>query len=423
VTTGETARTRRWQVLRVHDFRQLWFADTISQFGSRFSELAVPVLAVTILGANELQMGLLTAFEFLAFLVVGLPAGAWVDRWRKKRVLVTGDVLRALALGSLPLAWWLGWLTFTQVLLVALVVGTCRVFFDVAYQSYLPELVEPGQIGEGNAALQAPESVASIGGPAVAGGAIHLIGAPLTIGVDALSFLGSALFIGRIRHADEPPPRENRRPLRVEIGEGLRFVFGHPLLARITACTGIGNFFSSATGAMLVIFCLNDLHLDAGQLGIAMGLGAVGGLLGALATPHLNDWIGEGRTIPVSALVWVPGGLLMPLAGTVIPPLVALMASSALTSFAVVVYNVTQVSFRQRLCPRPLLGRMNASIRFVVWGGMPFGGLVGGIVGQAFGARTVFWAAAAGALLACLPVLFSPLIRMRDLPKELDLLG
>ncbi len=315
MTTEEPPRGRRWQVLRVHDFRQLWLADTISQFGSRLTELALPVLAVTILAADEFQMGLLAAFEFVAFLVVGLPAGAWVDRWRKKRVLVTGDVLRAIALGSLPLAWWLGWLTFVQVLLVALVVGTCRVFFDVAYQSYLPDLVEPEHIGEGNAALQVPESVAMIGGPAIAGGLIRLLGAPLTIGLDALSFLGSALFIGRIRHVEEPPARANRRPLREEIGEGLRFVFGHPLLARITACTGGANFFSSMSGALLVLFCLNDLGLDAGQIGIAMGIGSVGGLLGALATPHVNDRLGEGRTIPVAALVWVPGSILMPWRG------------------------------------------------------------------------------------------------------------
>lgn len=421
--TAPTARAHRWQVLRNHDFRQLWYADTISQFGSRLTDLALPVLAVTILGAGEFEMGLLATFEFLAFLVVGLPAGAWVDRWRKKRVLVTGDVLRAVALGSLPLAWWLGRLSLAQVLVVALVVGTCRVFFDVAYQSYLPELVEPDRIGEGNAALQVPESVAMIGGPALAGGAIRLLGAPWTIGLDALSFLGSAVFLGRIRHVDQPPARTQRRPLRTEIAEGLTFVLRHPLLWRITACTATSNFFSSMTGALLVLYCLNDLHLDAGQLGLAMGVGALGGLVGAFATPRINDWLGEGRTIPLVSLLWVPAGLLMPLAGIVVPPFLALVGSSALISFAVVVYNVTQVSFRQRLCPRPLLGRMNASIRFVVWGTMPIGGLVAGFLGQAYGARAVFWLAVAGAALACLPVLFSPLIRMRDLPKELDLLG
>ena len=406
-----------------HDFRQLFVGDTISQFGTQLTMLALPVLAVRVLHADEFDMGLLGMFEFLAFLVIGLPAGAWVDRWRKQRVLVTNDIVRALALASLPLAWLLDALTLVQMFAVALVIGVCTVFFDVAYQSYLPDLVEPGHIGEGNAKLQASQSVAQIGGPALAGGAIRLIGAPLTIALDALSFLGSAFFVRRIRHVDTPPPREDRRRLHVEIREGLSFVVKNPLLWRITACTGTSNLFSSMTGALLVLFALRELGLDEGHIGIAMGLGSVGGLLGAVLTPRINAWVGEGRTIPLTSLFWIPAGALMPLAGVVIPPMVALAASSLLISFAVVVYNVTQVSFRQRLCPRPLLGRMNASIRFIVWGTMPIGSLVGGLLGEALGVRPVFWIAMVGSSVAALPVLISPLITMRDLPQELDRLS
>ena len=174
---------------------------------------------------------------------------------------------------------------------------------------------------------------------------------------------------------------------------------------------------------MLVIFCLNDLGLDAGHIGLAMGIGAAGGLVGALVTPRINRVVGEGRTIPLASVLWIPAGVLMPLAGTVIPPMVALTGSSLMVTFLVVVYNVTQVSFRQRLCPRPLLGRMNASIRFLVWGVTPIGALAGGLLGQQYGAREVFWVGLAGSALASLPVLFSPLIGMRDLPRELDRLG
>ncbi len=415
---------RQWGGLfHHHDFRQLFIGDTISQVGTQLSMLALPVLAVRVLDANEFQMGLLGFFEFLAFLVVGLPAGAWVDRWRKQWVLITGDVVRALALASLPLAWLLDVLTLAQMFAVAVVIGVCTVFFDVAYQSYLPDIVEPVHIGEGNAKLQASQSVAMIGGPAVAGGLIKLIGAPLTIAIDAVSFLLSAVFVRRIQHVDTPPPREERRPLLVEIREGLSFVLSNPLLWRITACTGTANFFSSMTGALLVLYCLRDLHLDEGHIGLAMGVGAVGGLLGALLTPRINALIGEGRSIPVTSLFWIPAGFLMPLAGTVIPPMVALTVSSLLITFAVVVYNVTQVSFRQRLCPRPLLGRMNASIRFIVWGTMPLGSLVGGVLGEALGVRPVFWIALVGSAVAALPVLFSPLVSMRDLPQEMDRLS
>ncbi|HET7351023.1 MAG TPA: MFS transporter, partial [Marmoricola sp.] len=345
---------------------------------------------------------------------------AWVDRWRKQRVLVANDLIRALALGSLPLAWALDLLTFPQMLVVALIIGICTVFFDVAYQSYLPDLVEADDIGEGNAKLQASQSVAMIGGPAMAGGLIKVMGAPLTIALDALSFLSSAFFIRRIEHHDTPPPREDRRPLLVEIREGLAFVLKNSLLLRITASTAIGNLFNNMTGVMLVLFCIRDLGLEPGHIGLAMGLGAGGGLLGALLTPRINRLIGEGRTIPVSALLWVPAGLMMPLAGTLIPPMVALTVSSLLITFAVVVYNVTQVSFRQRLCPRPLLGRMNASIRFIVWGVVPIGAFLGGVLGSQLGARNVFWIGLVGSALAALPVLFSPLIGMRDLPREMQ---
>ncbi len=410
----------RGGLFRHHDFRQLFFGDTISQVGTQLSIVALPVLAVQVLHADEFEMGVLTTFEFLAFLVIGLPAGAWVDRWRKQRVLIANDLIRAAALASLPLMWVLDLLTIWQMFVVALVIGVSTVFFDVAYQSYLPELVPSDKISEGNAKLQASQSVAMVAGPGAAGMLIRIMGAPLTIALDAVSFVGSAFFIGRITHADHPPDRSQRRALVVEIKEGLAFVLKHPLLVRITACTSISNLFSSMSGAMLVLFALRDLDLGPGAIGVAFSVGAVGGLLGALSVTRVSKLVGEGRTIPLSSLLWIPCGFLMPLAGTTIDPMVALVASTFGTSFAVVLYNVTQVSFRQRLCPKPLLGRMNASIRFIVWGTLPIGGFLGGVLGEAFGIRAVFWIALVGSAVAALPVLMSPLLAMRDMPRELD---
>jgi MFS family permease len=421
--TSEPSARPRGGLFRHHDFRQLFFGDTISQFGTQLTLLAIPVLAVRVLDADAFQMGLLATFEFLAFLVIGLPAGAWVDRWHKKKVLVVNDVARALALASLPVAWALDALTLGQMFVVALVIGVCTVFFDVAYQSYLPSIVESRDIGEGNAKLQASQSVAMIGGPAIAGGAIKLLGAPLTIALDSLSFLSSAFFINRIQHADSAPPRTDRRPLVTEIREGLSFVLRHPLLWRITACTSISNFFNSMSNALLVLFALRQLGLDEGHLGLALGIGSVGGLLGALVATRVTAWVGEGRVIPLSSLLIAPAGVMLPLAGTVIPPMLAVSGSMFLLSFAVLLYNVTQVSFRQRLCPPALLGRMNASIRFIVYGCMPIGSFIGGLLGTAYGIRTVYWISAVGFALAALPVVFSPLIGMRDMPHELDRLS
>lgn len=410
----------RGGLLRHHDFRQLFLGDMVSQVGTQLTVLALPVLAIRVLGAEELEMGLLGTFEFLAFLVIGLPAGAWVDRWRKKRVLVNADIVRALALGSLPLAWALDVLTLPQMFAVALVVGVSTVFFDVAYQSYLPELVPSEKISEGNAKLQAVQSVAQVGGPATAGFLIRAVGAPLTIALDALSFLASALFVSRIRHVDQPPPRADRRPLVEEVKEGLVFVVHQPLLLRIAACTSIGNLFNSMSTVLLVLFALRELGLSVSDLGIVFALGSAGGLLGALVTTRISRKVGEGRTIALAALLFAPFAALVPLAGEILPPMLALSLSMFGYSFAVLVYNITQVSFRQRLCPRPLLGRMNASIRFVVWGTMPIGSFVGGFLGSQLGIRPVYWIAVAGAVVAAFPVLFSPLVTMRDLPRELD---
>lgn len=401
------------------DFRHLWASETVSQVGSQITQLALPVLAVTILSATPLQMGVLTALETAAFLLVGLPAGACVDRWRRKRVLVTGDLVRMVTLGSLPLAWALDALSLPQLFVVAAITGTATVFFDVAWQSYLPTLVAPAQVVDGNAKLSASQEVARVAGPGITGVLLQVVGAPLLIGFDAASFLLSAVFIGRIRHPDTVPDRAGRRPLRVEIGEGLGFVVRHRLLRRIVACTGTGNLFNSITATLLVLFALRYLHLPESVVGLVFSAGAVGGVVGALTGARFARWVGEGRAIPLSALVLVPFAALYPLAA-VGAPVALLMVGSFGISWGVVVYNVTQVSFRQRLCPPRLLGRMNASVRFIVWGTMPLGGLLGGLLGTWLGVLPTLWIAAAGQVLAVLPVVLSPLLGMRELPDHLD---
>ncbi len=422
------SRLRRWYVRSLvghpdgRDFRQLWVGDTISQLGTQVGGIALPLLAVSVLAADEFQMGLLATFENIAFLLVGLPAGAWVDRMSKRQVLIWGDVVRGLALLSLPAAWLLGVLSFPLVLVVATVVGVATVFFDVAYQSYLPSLVPSERISEGNAKLQVSASVAQVVGPGVGGVLVRLLGAPLVLLVDAISFLGSVWFTLRIRHREEPPSRADRRPLHVEIGEGLGFVLRQPLLRRIVATTAVGNLFHSVGGALLVLYAIRDLGVGEAGLGLALSIGAVGGLVGAFASGPLIRLLGEGRTIALSLVPTRPATALVPLAvGQSRPVAIAMLGvSGAVFGVGVVVYNVAQVSFRQRLCPRPLLGRMNASVRFVIWGTMPIGAFAGGVIGSELGVLTALWVGVVGQSLAVLPVLLSPLVRMRDLPRHLD---
>jgi len=417
MTTLEPAPQR--SLIHHHDFRQLWAAETISQIGTQITQIALPILAVITLSATEFEMGILIALETLAFLVIGLPAGAWVDRWRRKRVLVVNDLVRAVALASLPLAYAFDMLTLWQLFAVALVTGIATVFFDVAYQSYLPSIVDKSQIVEGNSKLAISQSVAQVAGPGAAGLLIKVLGAPLMFVFDALSFIASALFIGRIRHEEPIHDRSTRRSLRVEIGEGLSFVLRHPLLRRIVACTGTSNFFSTVTATMLVLFMVRELGFDATQIGLTFSAGAVGGLIGAATTTRFAKYFGDGRSIVLAAGLLIPFAVLVPLsalglAGILLP------LSWAGVSYLVVLYNIVQVSFRQRLCPIPLLGRMNASIRFLVYGTMPLGGLVGGALGAWLGVLPTLWIAALGSILAFLPVLLSPLRTMRDLPVEYD---
>jgi MFS family permease len=406
-------------LLRQHDFRQLFLADTISQMGSQISLLALPLVAVLVLHASPFEVGALAACGTLAFLIVGLPAGAWVDRMRRRHVLIAGDLGRAAVLGSVPAAWALDALTMPQLYAVALVTGVLTVFFDVAYQSYLPHLVGRDHVIEGNAKLEAVRAVNQIAGPAVAGMVIQTLTAPFAVALDALSFVGSAVFVAAIRAREPRPQRRADAHLGREIREGLQFVVGNPLLRSIAICTGWSNLFWAIGGAMMIVLLARELALSPDTIGLVFSLGAVGGLLGALLATRIAGWLGQGKTIWISVAATAPFALLMPLAQR--GWLLWLSALGGLVFWAgAVVYNVTQVSFRQRLTPERLLGRMNATMRFLVWGTLPLGGFVGGVLGDTIGVRPTLWVGAIGGLFAFLPVRLSPLHRMRDLPTHVD---
>ncbi|MGH3343634.1 MAG: MFS transporter [Carbonactinosporaceae bacterium] len=397
------------------DFRLLWAGETVSKFGSSVTLVALPLLAVTVLHATTFQVGLLTASETVAFLVVGLPAGAWVDRMRHRNVLVATDLGRTALLGSLPLAALLDVLTLTQLYLVALAVGVLTVFFDVAYQSYLPHLVGRDHLVEGNAKLQASESVAQLAGPGVGGLLVQVLTAPYALAVDAMSFLWSAGCVALIRARQPKPERAPGSRLVREVAEGLRFVFGHRLLRAIAGCTASANLFTAMVQPMLIVLLSRELGLPAGMVGLFFTVSAAGGVLGALLGRRIAGWLGQGPAIWVSIAASSPFGLLVPLVQD--DWRLGLAAAGYLVMiFGATVYNIAQVSFRQAMCPPYLLGRMNATMRFLVWGTLPIGGLVGGTLGSLVGVRPTLWIAAGGASLAFLSVFLSPLRSMRELP-------
>jgi MFS family permease len=408
----------RGVLFRHRDFRLLWGGETISEFGSQVSLLAIPLLAVRTLHATPFQMGLLTAASTAAFLIVGLPAGVWIDRTRRRWVMIAADLGRVVTIGSVPVAYVAGWLTLAQLFVVTLVSGILTVFFDVAYQSYLPTLVGREHLVEGNAKLTGSAQVAAVAGPSIAGGLVQAVGSSAAVLVDSFSFLASAGAVAAIR-APEPAPEvpESGHPkLRHDIAEGLRFVFGNTLLRAIAATTATSNFFSGVAAAVEVVFLVREVHATPGVIGLLFTMGGVGGVLGAFAAGPLARRFGGARATVIGILGNV-GGLLVPL--TMPGPLLVLFGAGLFfVSFSAVVYNVNQVSFRQRLCPDRLLGRMNASMRFVVWGVLPLGGLLGGVLGSLFGLRPTLWVGYVGEALACIWLLASPMRTMRDFPDD-----
>lgn len=411
--------TNEESLLKHRGFRWLWAGQTISEVGSQLTGLAFPVLAVTLLQATEFEMGLLNTANTAAFLVFGLLAGAWIDRWRKRRVMLVADIIRMALHFLVPALWFSGHLEMWHLIVIASVGGIATTFFDISYQSYVPILVPDHHVGTANSRLETTNQLAGLGGPAIVGFLLHWLKAPALLIADAFSFLFSAFALSRIQDSEVPMPKEDRRPLKTEISEGVQFVWRQKLIRTISFCTASSNLMSNVGHVLFPIFVLRTLGLEPGVFGLLMSVGAVGGLLGATTTARLIKIMGEGPLIALSAVVMGVSAMLAPLSG-MLDPIFApylLGASGFIGAFTVLTYNITQVTARQRLCPPELLGRMNASIRFFVWGVMPIGSFIGGVLGTYIGIVPTMWIGAIGSFLAAGFVVFSPLSRMKELPR------
>jgi MFS family permease len=411
---------------RQGDFMKLWSGQTISQFGDEITELAIPILAVEILGAGALEMGILGVVRFLPWILFTLPAGVWVDRMRRRPILISADIARAVLLTSIPIAFIGGWLSLIQVYFVAFLAGTFEVFFDIAYQSYLPSIVERDELVEGNSKLELSRAGSQVAGPTIAGFLIQAIQAPLAILFDAASYLGAAGFIAFIRRGEAAPkphdPAEGKPPgMWQEARAGVGYVFSNRYLRSIAATTGTANLFSNMSGAVLILYLLNEdaLNLTAGEIGIIFALGNLGVIVGALTGGRLAKGIGIGPTIVIGAAVSGLATFAVPLAPQD-DPFWVLVIGGLVLGFGVVVYNVNQVGLRQAITPDRMLGRMNATMRLIVWGTIPIGALIGGILGTVFGLVPVLWVSAIGASLSFLPVLLSPVRTLREIPAQAE---
>lgn len=400
------------------EFGNLWAGQSVSVVGDQISGLAIPLVAVLVLDATAAQMGLLTAMVWLPHLLFSLGAGLYVDRRAKRlKIMVATDVLRALALVSIPLAYWLDALTFEHLLGVALVVGALTVFFDVAWSTFLMRVVPRADIVEANAKLSVSRSMSFVVGPPAAGALVQALGAATALLADALSFVASALFLRRIR-TDEPPlAPTNGESIRSRLAGGFSFLFRHPILRPQLLCSATINLFNLAFGAIVVLYMATELDLSAGAIGLIFGVAAVGGLAGTAVAPAIGRRIGIGPAVMVGAVLFPAPLLLFPLATGPEPVVwVMLIVGEFLAGAGVMIYDIHLNSLIFLLTPEEMRPRESATYRFVNYGVRPIGAFGGGLLAAAIGLRPALFVVAAATLLGVLWLIWSPTPRLREVP-------
>lgn len=395
---------------RVSAFRNLWMSQTVTLFGTSVTLLALPLVGLFYLDASAFEIGLLWAVEYLPIVLVGLPVGVWVERLPLRTVMVAADVGRAVALLAVPFALWFDLLSMPLLYAVAFMIGLGTLFFDVAQLSILPDLVDEEKLVDANGKLELSRSVAQIGGPGAGGFLVQVLTAPLAILADAITYLASAYFVVFIKGRPRAAPSTEKADLGREIREGIRFVFGHPLIRPLLLCATLAELAFAAVLALQVVYAADVLLMTPAVIGVVLAVGNGGGVLGALVAEPFARKFGTGRAFMVAIVLFTGGTVILPLsAGPV-----SFGAGMFVVYLGAYIFNVLQVSLCQTVTPQHLLGRMNSVFRFATWGVIPLGAAGGGLLVDPIGLQGVFWIAAALNVLSFFPPLFSPIPRMRD---------
>jgi MFS family permease len=392
------------------DFVKLWLGQTVSHFGSGITGIALPLTAVLILAATPMQMGILGALDGVSVLLIGLLAGIWVDRVRRRPLMIATDLSRAFILGTIPLAAILGVLGIWQLYIVAALAGMLTVIFTVASSAYLPSLISQESLVEGNSKLGMSDALAEIGGPAVAGPLVQLLSAPFAILFDALSFLFSACCLGLIHKPESHPTiREQRTSIWSDLLEGIGLVLKNPLLRSLAGSAGIFSLFGNFVGALYALYVIRQIGASPIFLGLLVATGGLSALLGAILAERVVQRFGLGKTVGIGLFMYGTTGLLIPLAGgSVTFALLLLFLSQLLGDASVSIYFIAEVSLRQSLVPSNLLGRTNAAMQFLSQGGAPLGALLAGILGGMIGLRLTIFIGVLGIMLAGTWLILSP---------------
>lgn len=398
------------------DFIRLWFGQTISEFGSRITRDALPILAVVVLNATPAQMGWLSAATSVPVLVFGLLAGVWVDRLRRRPLMIAADVSRMLLLLIVPLAYLGGWLNLTLVFVVAGLMSILGMLFETAYRALLPTIVHRGSLLEANSKLSTTDSLAEIGGPAITGLLVQVLTAPLAILFDALSYIASILCLARIRTPEPPPsPHEDRSGIWREIVEGFKTLRADPILLSLAVITSTHAFFGAGIGALYSLFTLREIGLTPALLGLLVSTGGIGALVGALTTERLTRWFGAGRALVFALLVNGLIAFCIPLAGSLPALALALLvAGQIIGDGAMMVFFINRTSIQQLRTPDRLLRRVNASVGFLAEGIAPIGAVVSGLLAAQIGIQSMLWIVAVGIFATALYALASPLRKITE---------
>jgi len=409
------APTSLW---RHPDFLKLWAGQSVSLFGSLLTQFALPLLAALILGAGAGQMALLAAAEVAPGLLLGFFAGVWVDRLRRRPLLIAADIGRALALATIPLAAVLGALRIEQLYVVAVLVSVCTVFFDVAYPSFLPTLLRREELVEGNSKLAASESVAEVSGWSIAGVLVQVAGAPLAILVDAATFVISAVSLISIRTKEAPPTvavaPEARKSMAREVAQGLRFVVADPVRRALAAAGAVDTLFGNALGALITLYLVRDLHLAPVVMGVIFAVGGVSAFAGTFLVPWLARRWPVGRMLLAGMLIYTIGAFTVPLASGPAWLAVGVLILGQCFDAAHTIYSVTRLSHFQRTTPGRMQGRLHATLRVVEGCATVVGLALGGILGQTLGVRMTLFIVCAGKLLGPVLLACSPVRRLRE---------
>jgi len=407
------------RLLRGREFRSFWLGQSISLLGDQISYIALPLVAVLVLDAGPAQMGYLGAAALIPHLLLSLPAGVWLDRVaRRRRILITCDLARAAVLATVPIAYGVDALTLGQLYGVAFLAGCFAVFFDLSYPTVFVSVTPREQFLEGSSLINGSRSFSYVAGPSVGGLLVQAFSAPFTILADAVSYLLSALFLGRVRAA-EAPVEEVQGRVRDRVAEGLRFIGRNEIFRPTLSATATLNFFNYAFSALFVLYATRTLDIEAGTLGLILGAGAVGGLLGATFAARLGRSIGVGKAFLLGCVLFPAPLVLIPLAeGPRAVIIGMLFAAEFLSGMGVMILDINAGSIMYALTPDRLRSRSQGAFNFVNWGIRPIGALVGGALGAWIGVRPTLWVASIGAIAGVLWLLPSPVPALRELPEE-----